>query len=213
MKDESYINCDLKKLDRLKKREYRKHGISEKYLKLKTKFDQKLEKAAANHLEKNVRTLKESDHGRAYSTLKKMGAQPGDMLDDGVFSLLNHLEDNLTSKESVEKIAKHFSEISQQYPPMDIQKLPQHVQDKMNENNQLFGKKQQVEEYEVHDEIRKAKKPKSGVPGDLPRTLVQEFSPELSAPLSKIYNRITDTGEWPSPWKIEHGIPLHTEKE
>ena len=88
-----------------------------------------------------MRTLKESDPGRAYSTLKKMGAQPGDMLDDGAFSLLNHLEDNLTSKESVEKIAKHFSQISQQYPPLDVQKLPQHVQDKMMENNHLFGKK------------------------------------------------------------------------
>ena len=71
-----------------------------------------------------------------------------------------------------------------------------------------LAKKTQIEEYEVHDRIRKAKKPKSGVPGDLPRTLVQEFSPELSAPLSKIYNRIADTGEWPSPWKLEHGIPL-----
>ena len=167
-----YICSLFKKLDRLQKREYRKHGRSAKYLKLKTKFDQKLEKAAADHLEKNVRTLKESDPGRAYSTLKKMGAQPGDMLDDGAFSLLNHLEDNLTSKESVEKIAKHFSQISQQCPPLDIQKLPQHVKDKMTKNNQLFGRKPHIEEYEVHDKIRKAKKPKSGIPGDLPRTRI-----------------------------------------
>ena len=47
-----------------------------------------------------------------------------------------------------------------------------------------------------------------GVPGDLPRTLIQEFSPELSGPLSKIYRRIIETGEGPSQWKIEYGIPL-----
>ena len=37
VKDKSYINADIKKLDRLKKREYRKHGRSEKYLKLRGK--------------------------------------------------------------------------------------------------------------------------------------------------------------------------------
>jgi hypothetical protein len=124
VKDKSYINYDLKKLDRLKKREYRKHGRSEKYRKLKTKFDQKLEKAAADHLEKNVRTLKETDPGRAYSTLKKMGAQPGDMLDDGAFSLLNHLEDNLTSKESVEKLPNIFHKSVNNTPPWMFKNCP-----------------------------------------------------------------------------------------
>ena len=65
IKDKSYINADLEKLDRLKKREYRKHRRSEKYLKRKTKFDLELEKAASDHLEKNVRSLKESSPGRA----------------------------------------------------------------------------------------------------------------------------------------------------
>ena len=40
----------------------------------KAKFELKLEKAAADHLEKNVRSLKESDPGKANSILKKMGA-------------------------------------------------------------------------------------------------------------------------------------------
>ena len=50
--------------------------------------------------------------------------------------------------------------------------------------------------------------PNQGSLGDLPRTLIQEFSPELSGPLSKIYRRRIETGEWPSQWKIEYGIPL-----
>ena len=32
-----------------------------------------MKKAAKDHLDKNVRTLKESDPGKAYATLKKMG--------------------------------------------------------------------------------------------------------------------------------------------
>ena len=208
MKDKSYINADIKKLDRLKKREYRKHGRSEKYLKLKKKFEEKLKKAATDHLEKNVRSLKESDPGRAYATLKKMGAQPGDMLDDGSFVLLNHLEEKLTNKEAVERISSHFAKISQQYPPLDTQSLPQHVQDKLAEGAHLFGRGPQIEEYEVYDKLMKAKKPKTGIPGDLPRCLVKEFSPELSVPLAKIYNQIISTGVWPEPWRVEHGIPL-----
>ena len=50
-KDKPWINFDLKKLDRLKKREYRKHGKSEKYRKLLEKFNQKYEIAANDHLE------------------------------------------------------------------------------------------------------------------------------------------------------------------
>ena len=43
-------------------------------------------KAAQDYLEKNVRSLKEDDPGKAYSCLKKMGAQPGDCSDEGSFS-------------------------------------------------------------------------------------------------------------------------------
>ena len=138
-KDKAYINADIKKLDRLVKREYRKHGKSAKYMKLVEKYNLKMKKAAADHLNKNVRALKESDPGKAYSTLKRMGAQPGDMLDDGAFSVKSHLEANLTNKESVERIADHFSKISQEYPKINPVSLPEDVQlklisrlDKMN---------------------------------------------------------------------------------
>ena len=56
--------------------------------------------------------------------------------------------------------------------------------------------------------IRKAKKTKSGVPGDLPKILYKEFGPELSVPLAKIYNNIVQTGQWPDTWKVEYGLPL-----
>ena len=206
-KDKCYINADIKKLDRLVKREYRKHGKSQKYLKLLEKYDLKMKKAAADHLEKNVRSLKESDPGKAYSTLKKMGAQPGDMLDDGSFSLISHLEKNLTNKESVEQIADHFSKISQEYPPININSLPEQVQLKLSSRLDEMNIPI-LDELDVYRKIKKTKKPKAGVPGDLPRALIQEFAPELATPLEKIYNNITRTGKWPTDWKVEYGIPL-----
>ena len=77
--------------------------------------------------------MKESDPGKAYATLKRMGAQPGDDLDDGSFSLLEHLEANLTNKESVDKIAQHFSSISQEFPALNIIHLSETVQAKLKQ--------------------------------------------------------------------------------
>ena len=62
--------------------------------------------------------------------------------------------------------------------------------------------------FKVEKMIKKAKKTKSGVPGDLPKILHKEFGPELSVPLGKIYNNMIQTGQWPDSWKVEYGLPL-----
>ena len=68
-------------------------------------------------------------------------------------------------------------------------------------------------EHQVYDKIRRTNKPKSGVPGDLPRKLVTEFGPELSNPVCKIFNSIISYAKqgavkWPTSWKQEFGTPL-----
>ena len=55
---------------------------------------------------------------------------------------------------------------------------------------------------------RQQKKPRSGVPNDKPKAIIQDFAPELAGPVSKIINSIAVTGEWPSHWKIEHIVPI-----
>ena len=205
-KDKKWIDAELKKMGRLKSREYNKKGRSEKYKRLQAEFDIKYEKAANKFLDKNVRDLKESDPGKAYATLKRMGAQPGDDLDDGTFSLLEHLEANLTSQQSVEKIAEHFSRISQEYPALNVKTLSETVQRKLKER--LKANLPYVSRFQVENMIRKAKKSKSGVPGDLPKMLHKEFGQELSVPLSVIFNNIVKTGQWPDSWKVEFGLPL-----
>ena len=202
--DKPYITCELKKLDRKKKKEYTKHGCSEKFKTLREEFDNKLVKAAQSHLQKNVTMLMEAEPGKAYSTLKKMGARPGDNLDDETFSLVEHLDANLTSKESVEKIASHFASVSQEYPALDISKLPQSVQSKLSSPDTT----PQLSESDVLRLILKAKKPKAGVPGDLPRRLVRRFAAQLARPYTVIYNNIIQTGIWPAVWKVERGLPL-----
>ena len=51
---------------------------------------------------------------------------------------------------------------------------------------------------------KKAKKPKSNLPGDLPPDIITVCAPWLSIPLAKIYNKVLSTASWPSVWKQEY---------
>ena len=204
--DKPYITAELKKLDRQVKREYKKCGKSEKYTRLKDSYDKKLRHAANTYLEKNVRSLKEDDPGKAYRSLRKMSSQPGDCSGDDSFDLLSHLEDNLTNEQSREKIANHFAKISQEYTPLDMKLLSKNVQEKIKSAE--ISKLPHISDYQVYEKIRKSKKPRSSVPGDLPRRLVQEFGPELAAPAGLIFRNIVQSGHWPQPWRVEYGTPL-----
>ena len=53
-----------------------------------------------------------------------MGAPPGSCESEGTFTLQNHQEQNLSTEESIEKIAQYFAQISQEYPPLDLECLP-----------------------------------------------------------------------------------------
>ena len=52
--------------------------------------------------------------------------------------------------------------------------------------------------------IRKFRKPKSTVPGDIFPQLVTQFSNLLAIPLTDIYNKILETRVWPVCWKKEY---------
>ena len=112
-RDLPFITSDIKYYDRRVKREYRKHCKSDKYLQLKDKYDRKFQTAAKNYLQKNVTELKESNPGKSFSILKRMGAPPGSCNDEGTFTLQNHLEQNLSTEDSIEQIAQYFVQISQ----------------------------------------------------------------------------------------------------
>ena len=136
-----------------------------------------------------------------------MGAQPGDCGDEGSFSLQNHLDANLTTEECTEAIATHFSKISQQYPPLNVDSLPPRVQNKLNQPVNPSEIPQLTVEA-VYEKIKKSKKSKSAVPGDLPKTLIDECSPDISIPVCKIFQNILNTSQWPKQWRLEYGVPL-----
>ena len=155
-------------------------------------------------------SLKETNPSKAYSILKRMGAQPGECEESNTFTLPEH--DDLSVQEAADRIAEHFSKISQEFPPLSTDILPERVNIKLA-SPESESKIPFIYEYEVYDNIRAANKPKSGVPGDLPRKLINEFGPELSLPVCSIFNNILKSAKqgsvkWPIAWKLEYGTPL-----
>ena len=202
--DKPFINKELKILSRRKQRAYLKGGKSEKYKKLKSEFDRKYKAAAKNYLRNKVDDLKETQPGKVYNILKSMGAQPGDCSDSQVFTLPDHQQLNLTDQQCAEKIAAHFAAISQEYSPLNINLLPERVRTRLLDNTNPPT----ITEYECYLKLRKAKKPKSVIPGDLPSPIIKEFIVELAKPYSQLFNTIITTAIWPEQFKVEHVTPI-----
>ena len=136
-----------------------------------------------------------------------MGARPGDCEDSGTFTLTNHQDNNFTAKQSANKMVEYFSAISQEYEPIAIERLPEHVQIKLKEEvNRL--EIPHIEAWQVWENMKRSKKTKSAVPGKLPARLQQEFGPELAGPAATIFNNIAHGGEWVNHWKHDSAIPL-----
>ena len=173
---------------------------------MKEKYDLKFKKASAAYIQKNVKSLKQSNPSKAYATLKRLGAAPGTCSDIGSFTLQDH--ENLAIEEQVQKIATHFAKISQLYPPLNIERLPDDVKQKIIKESP-YSELPIMLEHQVYQTLLTVNCTKSGVPGDLPPRLTKEFTAELAAPATMIYSGIVQCtmhsgieGVWPEQWKI-----------
>ena len=192
--DKPFMTAELKTLKRRRQREYCKNGKTEKYKLLKQKFEDKYLKAAQDYMNKKLDALKSTNPAQTISILKKMGAPPGQIDDFGTFTLENQ------------------GNVSQEFPPLNHENLPERVCNKIG-NPESESAVPRLSELDVYKNIMAANKPKSGVPSDLPRKIVTEFSPELATPMCKFFNSILETAkqgiaQWPPQWKVEWGTPL-----
>ena len=205
--DKPFITAELKKLDKYVKREYRKRGKTGKYDKLKSVYDSKYEKAASQYINGVVEDMMQEAPGKAYRAMKKLGARPGDCDQEAGFTLTSHVDDNLTPKQSVERMADYFSAISQQYSPLDVDLLPERVRAKLEApiNSMDIPK---IEAFQVWEIMKAGKKTKSSVPGELPARLRHEFGAELAGPAAIIFNNIASSGFWVEHWKQGAALPL-----
>ena len=93
-----------------------------------------------------------------------------------------------------ELLAEHFNAVSNEFTPLDpTTDIPTTYSQEIPT----------LQMHEVAIRLKKFKKSKSVVKGDIFPELVTKHADLLAIPLTSIYNEITCTSEWPSIWKEE----------
>ena len=92
-----------------------------------------------------------------------------------------------------ELLAGHFNAISSEFSPLEPRDIPTTYPQTIK----------RFERHEVAGRLRRFRKPKSMVTGDLFPSLVTKYADILAIPLTEIYNEISRSQIWPVKWKEE----------
>ena len=196
--DKPWINPELKKLDRVRKKEYIKNKKSDRWKELNSEFLKKSSEQKQAYYKNMVSDLKTSNTSQWYSKIKRM-------------STLDQTKDNkvivqkligVPSKSQAEQIADQFASISNLYEPLKSEDIEIPGETSDSQPLPIY------EPIEICEKIKSMKKKSSTVPGDIPWKIISEFAVELAEPLSNIYNSSTLSGVWPNIWKFEYVTPV-----
>ena len=110
-----------------------------------------------------------------------------------LFDVRDLMPEGQSDRDTAEQLAAYFNRISDEFAPLKPHEIPCTRQKELPV----------LHEYEVASRVRRFKKPRSTVPGDIFPKLVTQFADFLAIPLTDIYNKITESREWPRCWKKE----------
>ena len=192
--DKPWFTPALKLLYSEKQNEYFKNGKTGKYRKLRLKFRKAKRKASKTFYPLFIEELKTTNPSQYYKMAKQIGLgqqREGDLK-------IECLE-GLSSQQQVEAVAKSFSEISCQYEPVDLSKLPAYLPSEQPPQLNVF---------KVFKKIQNKKKTKSTLLIDIPENLRKEAALFLAEPLTEIYNSCLKQGIFPRIWKKEYVTPV-----
>ena len=195
--DQPWMSKSLKKLDRLRKREFYKHKKSEKWLRLNKQFHEKCKVEKEKYYENIVSDLKESNISQWYSKVKRMAGQLSPSVSPD--SCIDELT-GLSDQSQAEKIADHYASISNEYEPIRAEDFQEYGSGKFMPPRISVSKVVKV--------IKSMNKRAAAVLGDLPMRIIQDFCDELSRPLAHIINSCLTQGKYPNIWKLEQVTPV-----
>ena len=100
----------------------------------------------------------------------------------------------MSDSEVADHLAEYFIKVSREFDPLEPSDIPTTTTFELP-----F-----LACHEVSARLRKFRKPKSKVQGDIFPNLVTALSDFLAIPLTEIYNEIITTKVWPLCWKVEY---------
>ena len=196
--DKPWISLELKQLCRKMKREFCKNKKSAKWIHLKNTFEEKCKKAKEKYYNNIVHDLKTSNPSKWYSKVKRMAGVDEQKSSEILIDELG----GLSNKEQAESIALHYTQISNQYDPVDEADFRAFLDANSAEAPPI------VEPYQIYHIIRKLNQKAATKENDIPMKLISEFSVELAFPLAQIINCCLKEGTYPDIWKVESVTPV-----
>ena len=179
---------------RKRRKIYDREGRSRRWKKLKKKTANLIKQRASVYMENQKLVLTAHDASRSFfknvkayqSKEKPKEFDPRDLFPGA------------SDKEVADGIAQHFNAISSEFRGLSPEDVPVSVDLDLG----LLSPEA------VAKRMREMKKPKSKVRGDIFPALINRASAMIAPVLTKIYNTITSTGEWPLLWKTEYVTPI-----
>ena len=162
---------------------------------MRSNFRRSKRKASKSFYKEFVKDLKVTKPGQYHKLAKRIGAINQQNEGDLKIECLEGLDPQL----QVEAVAESFAKVSNEYNPIDLQKLPAYLP---------AEEPPQVNVYNVLRKIQNQKKTKSTLPMDIPEKLRREGAEFLAEPLSNIYNSCLQEGKYPRVWKKEWVTPV-----
>ena len=179
----------LKKIKR-RNRIYVKEGKSVLWHAMKKSIEQTIKERKAGFMAQKKVQLTEEGAGRSFFRLVKSFSTPEKPQTFDVRGLMPGASDS----EVAEELASFFNRISSEFDPLTADQVP-------TTTTRTFDR---LLPHEVARRIKRFRKPKSMVAGDLYPDLVTKFSDFLAIPLTSIFNEIASTLIWPEDWKNEY---------
>ena len=192
--DPPWVNDRIRKLSKKRRRIYDKEGRSQRWKALKKACRDLYNKRASVYMEEQKKVLTAPDASRAFFKNVKAYQSREKPPQFDIRDLYPQENDDSIAL----KLADHFNAISSEFEGLRPGEVPEAER----------GWLPFLSIVEVAARLRKFRKPKSMVKGDIFPSLVNRVAPSLAIPLTHIFNSITTTHQWPDLWKIEYVTPI-----
>ena len=181
--DDPWISDAVRMLSRRKKRIFKREGKSPLWCRIRDALLAKIEHNKSAYVDSVEKT---GSSTRAYHTaIKSLSCKDKPPAWD-----IMDLFPGKSCMEAGDEAASFFTKISDEFDPL----TPSMSQ---------TAKRRPISQQEVLAALKKAKKPQSSVEGDvLPRIMKAHYH-LMIVPITRIFNSVFRTGEWPARWKEE----------
>ena len=188
--DLPWINRAVRKKIRRRKEIYRKEGRSPLWKWWKKITDDLIKKRKMIYMDMKKQQLVAPDANRSFFRLVKFFKTPEKSQTFDIRSLRPGQSD----QEVADELADYFNRISAEFDPLTQDQVPR------TRDRELDP----LAPHEVAARLKRFRKPKSMVTGDIFPALVTKFSDFFAIPLTDIFNEVAQSGVWPNLWKTEY---------